>query len=1238
MKLSKDEAYRKASEIQSAFNCSHGILYVGCGITDEELKDHISNLPWSCVITSRTDSQFSGLFANERRIPREYTDDSVSATLLNRKNMPILRLFGIDGEKTDDYHAELMEELGFVESDERKVSQKFLNILPDMLDCVNLMFVVGYDSTRKEELELKLLAENILKVVDKSILFFGMGPDTDERLIRLANKKQFPIYENTFSEIMDTIAEKEEVEADSNIEFEEQENIFFKEHGAVSVSYSVLQRTNHFAILLTEQGIYRERPYGKSSLQLAFSNFLRLSATENPQWYGYFEKNQFFLDRPFRKTVYTLVKAMLKGKNSSDIENDRGPIVLEGAPGSSKSIILAAVAFQLYQEHEYPVIFIKNDNLTFYNESEELEALNLLMKDIEKAGDKDSKVLLVWDCSSHRNVIDNAKNLVRMLENYGRRFVLLCSAYAHGKKDDTEKCILENDEIYFYEDGCYYIESSREINDDEKRKLRQLFQDYSGISNTRLNQWWTKLEQEANNDIFIYFYKMITLLQEPLRERLTKEQRIVGNYVENQLNKILEGYEKDCIKNTNNIFSIAGIDMDSLKLENMEENEEEELVEEQSEYDLEKFNVCIALLSQFKIPTPYSLAAKMLIKNYREDIVYSSERRELFQLLTTQIPWIYYGRQTDNDDFKFFFRNVVEAEIFLEKNNVTPEKQVEIICNMIQIYGEGYQQNDFGDQELKNCIQLLLRMIGPNTDYNVLAKSEKEHRQILRQLESIIAELGKLRTYYHIADEDGSFVNLEVTFMREYYGWKWDEIYGYTEMIQTGQYRWECLPQYYNKNLYEKRLKYLEEAIYLAVKKLETVEIVLRGNSDARERKSIVDRRNSLTNEMVLCNLAAEEVQNQYKECCWHYEQKTEKRWEEARFVLPYRDIFKRMQAVIDSNPTNGYYYNTIMKVFQKEYSRKNISEQLKMEYLSEINLVIDPLDSGEIPNVSNRGSGDRDELSEHIAEIRQLAANYTVEIKDLDERNDKLNAFYRMYDQMQEVNNPTAILFVCRQELRTLEILKQKTVLSEEQRQICSKVAIFMEREDNMRCIETKPMAMAMLIRVVWMEYSGLPLSNLKEANVVSMSKQHWKKLERLCAHYMERANGVEKTSIMLIYALAVLHTTGDYMQCAEILSHIKEKDFYSNMRMRTPYIYCDENSKPFLYTGEVLNVDGDNGYIRVHKLPQQIKVKFNKRNLGFFTEPIKKGDVLNNLELGIGYTGFSMYREAGRRMKAGL
>ena len=66
--------------------------------------------------------------------------------------------------------------------------------------------------------------------------------------------------------------------------------------------------------------------------------------------------------------------------------------------------------------------------MCFASQSSEIQVLDELMQEVEQVGDKDTRFLIVWDSSSYRNVVAEAKQLVHELENRGRRFVLVCSA------------------------------------------------------------------------------------------------------------------------------------------------------------------------------------------------------------------------------------------------------------------------------------------------------------------------------------------------------------------------------------------------------------------------------------------------------------------------------------------------------------------------------------------------------------------------------------------------------------------------------------------------------------------------------------------------------------------------------------------------------------------------------------------------------------------------------------------
>ena len=139
------------------------ILYVGQNISDDDLQEYIAKCPWSCVITSRRDSKFSELFSDEDRKIFQYNSRSeIPVKPLHRKKLPIMRLFGVEGQKKEEEE----EELSWLKSDlsedsdsdyDMSQAKEFLQFLPELLDHVNPLVVVGIDS----DIDWKIL-DNIL--------------------------------------------------------------------------------------------------------------------------------------------------------------------------------------------------------------------------------------------------------------------------------------------------------------------------------------------------------------------------------------------------------------------------------------------------------------------------------------------------------------------------------------------------------------------------------------------------------------------------------------------------------------------------------------------------------------------------------------------------------------------------------------------------------------------------------------------------------------------------------------------------------------------------------------------------------------------------------------------------------------------------------------------------------------------------------------------------------------------
>ena len=78
----------------------------------------------------------------------------------------------------------------------------------------------------------------------------------------------------------------------------------------------------------------------------------------------------------------------------------------------------------------------------------------------------------------------------------------------------------------------------------------------------------------------------------------------------------------------------------------------------------------------------------------------------------------------------------------------------------------------------------------------------------------------------------------------------------------------------------------------------------------------------------------------------------------------------------------------------------------------------------------------------------------------------------------------------------------------------------------------------------------------------------------------------------------------------------------------MRVPFIYCDQNG-PFHYRGTIEKMDGRTFWIRLDDGDAYLNNKVRYRAAAY-NQP-KENEYLQGLILGIGYNGFSAYKDNG-------
>ena len=140
---------------------------------------------------------------------------------------------------------------------------------------------------------------------------------------------------------------------------------------------------------------------------------------------------------------------------------------------------------------------------------------------------------------------------------------------------------------------------------------------------------------------------------------------------------------------------------------------------------------------------------------------------------------------------------------------MSAERQVGILCEIMELYQERWKEVDLS---FARELQQFIRLMGPNSRYTAFRENgEKkyEHDAILRQSETLIQALKKLCCAF--PDQDAGFATLLVTFTREYYGRKWDDLYRED-------------PDAHSEECYQKRIKTLFDTIAYASDRSEKLE------------------------------------------------------------------------------------------------------------------------------------------------------------------------------------------------------------------------------------------------------------------------------------------------------------------------------------------------------------------------------------------------------------------------------
>ena len=1191
------------------------MLYIGKSITNDEVL-LLKDLGWSGVITSRTDDAFSDLWSREEIRLRDIlpnSDTNVTAIIDEKDLLPIVRLFGIDGEEyiseDDIYSAD-----DYAESMFQKASS--------CLDSVHKLVVAGYDSQADGELNFKSLIKSLTNAPNCSIQFWGCCVNNNEKVFRgFCGRKRHLIepasLPGSLCEYIDYLEEANEDEV--------VEDVFFCDGKEIQYNKRAFGRQSGLYTLLTANTISGFKPVGEEMIKNSYLSFLDKTPVDGPQWYGYQADNCFYVKRNYEDKLYKLTTQMLRGHLDG---YDRNIAVLQGPSGSSKSMVLGAVAYRIFEEKQYPVVYInKSDSELFAEGSADYDVLDSFLQKVEEKTNGTKRTLIIWDCSTYKSGESSAIKVMNYLRNNGRRFVMLCSSYKRKTSEDkyykfgpkgTKKDAKKDTAEFSARGVCYCVDSDPKINKTEKDQLWESFYRFSGLSKPELDQLKKELEDKQEDNIHCIFYRLFELIRPRIEAGLSREEDEVVLWVAQEISGLL-GQTR--VNEKLDIDSLSPVQRALLKSGQI--TEEEFLKRNRSEgtekTDIEEVFITIAMFSKLRIPVPYQIVLNSLRLG---DISYDVQGK-IIDILS-ELSLLYYHR-TDFG-YCFSYRNPFEAEIFLKNKDSGGEREFEILRDIFDFY-----KLNMENKELRDMILEYLRLMGPNS--NIALEVEDSREYFKNHMSDIVDDLSEIVEYWdQIVDLEivTSLVWTYLTFTREYYKRRLNYESGSLVLndLQDG-------------------IDDLQYAIDIAAEVRDEIE---RHKGDAYYDRSsrIFEDNRGITVEYALISTEIQRYVEEYKKYC------------ESNSILPddnyinvgldYKEVYDCLNGIIPEAPTNAYIYNALFKCFDKTYDSWGETDRL-----NNLVMILRIISECNTEEIVNSGSDGKNEFENNIQKIYQRVSGHVFSIDEIIRR-DKGELVvselptteqhhFSLYDSWMENKNPVGITFVCYKELQKCKALDTSDDSDDLESKIdaCKKVDDFMSRyKNNFDAVQTDPQALALLIKAKWMYYNRTPLSAYRDRKLTKLTHDNWKDILTLCRIYDSKfhaSNDKFKSKIIvLLYAIAEMQVNNDLMKAAAILRTLEKSSFTSDTRIYTPYMLCDENGVTRKFSGDISYINPRKqhiGRIKLHGTNLTDGIHFNAANICVSERDLERGIRVSGLEIGIGFMGMSLYTEKGREYR---
>ena len=714
------------------------ILYVGadCNIGNFPV---LAGKPWSRIYTYRQDEGLPMQFHKDARQVRtvtSYEEIRRDPRALDKRNPMLIYLAGTkplpadcDPDAEDDF--------------DRNQEQLVQTIPAIMKNTFSTLLLVGYQADSEKDLSAKTLYSVLRNLGDRSVYFYGADERTlNNKYIKALIDREIAVAftEDLGAELQAYAIEMDDHNFDEGANFAafspaDQRYTFFANKRVCQAEKSLFYNFGGIGTLLTV-GTLSYPPISNNMMSLYFYDFLKNSPS-SPQWYGYMSRNGFSIRRDFESKLMKVVEADLERRRDSD---DTKPIVLCGQTGSGKSIALANLAYQIFQQREYPVIYMTNPDLDFSPSTEACNALCALLENLEEQGAE--RVLVIWDCSVYNlHKRSSIQQLLLSCANRGRKVTVVASAMEQTKAEELRK-------------SYHLIDAPILLTSNERKALKRLVIEKGKLHDVQVQKWMDSNQDDDN--LLSLLYSLLYWIHTPLERGLRQEIRKGVDDINEEIGQIqLTDLPKRQLTAIEQAFAEKGI----FSQRDEKRSEDLEAWREELQENLVFFWNCLAVSSQFKLHMPTTMAMRLLKASDRD-------YQRLCQEKIFNAPCLLHVEDNDEyntGEFYVAFRTPAEARMFLNSSHIDEKAQGCIVARLIDMLGD--ETNPYFSNEI-SFLEQLIRLIGPNSDVSRVIDNSAAYRQgypdIIKALQDLRIEEPRI--------VEPILVNQELTYVREYYG------------------------------------------------------------------------------------------------------------------------------------------------------------------------------------------------------------------------------------------------------------------------------------------------------------------------------------------------------------------------------------------------------------------------------------------------------------------------------------